>query len=250
MRSKPLLAVAIVFCFLVSCKKNNNNSTSNPNRVKTYIEEVHGAAFVSKDTFNLTYDNSGRLISLISVSGKQKFLYAYSSNTSYTLDLYENGQFNIHERFLVGSNSLVDSTFQYNNTNDTTTEKYHYNGSQLTSLLTYDYSNRVSSISSRDTYTYDSKGNGIKDVTDDGYGTISSISTFTYTNYPVQVTTASTYMPVAAKNLPATRVVTDGAGNVQANFTYAYVFDSAGRLIKETDTDVSGEYGVKTYIYQ
>jgi YD repeat-containing protein len=250
MKIIPLLAVASVFCFLTACKKSGgSNSSSNSNRVKTYVEALHGTSFDQTDTFNLSYDNNGRLISMISTTGQQKYSYAYTGNTSFTLDLLENGEPSIHENFFVNSSLLVDSTFQYDNTQDTTTERYNYNGSQLTTLLTYDYSNGVSSISTRDTYTYDNNGNGIKDVQDDGFGTINTTTTFTYTNKPTQVTTNPTYLPVASKDLPATQVVTDGSGNVQANVTYAYVFDSAGRVIQVTSTDVSGIYSVKTYTY-
>ena len=249
MRIKALLPVCVAFCFLVSCKKNSGtSSSSNPNRVKTYIETLTGTGVNETDTFNLSYNNSGRLVSM--ASKIQQFNYAYNGNTSYTLDLFELGQLSIHEIYYINSALHVDSTFQYDDTQDTTTEKYIYNGSQLMTLMTYDYSNKVSSLSTRDTYTYDNNGNGIKDVNDDGYGNINTITTFTYTNTPFQVTINPTYFPAAPKNLPATQTVTDGSGNVQANVTYTYVFDGAGRVIKQTETDnVSGYVGVKTYTY-
>ena len=82
---------------------------------------------------------------------------------------------------------MLDSTFQYNNTNDTTTEKYTYNGNLLTRQATYNYTSLGSSISGADDYTYDTNGNMIKDVNSDGLGNNNTIATFTYTDKPLNV---------------------------------------------------------------
>ena len=79
------------------------------------------------------------------------------------------------------------------------------------------------------------------------------ISTFiyfyTYTDKLLQVTTNPIYYPLPSKNLPATLTVTDGAGNAIGTVTYTYVFDSSGRVTKETDTEDNGDYVVKIYGY-
>jgi hypothetical protein len=74
--------------------------------------------------------------------------------------------------------------------------------------------------------------------------------TFTYTTYPLNVRINPTYFPAGSKYLPATQKLTDGFGNSLGTITYSYVFDSSGRLSKETDSADNGDLVVKTYIYQ
>ena len=254
MNIKNLLAIGVVICLLASCKKNSNsNSTATGNngnalsRLKYYIEQTNISGPVQADSFAMAYDNDGRLISMTGQS--LKFVYTYPSSNSFTLDLYENGAMSIHEVAYI-KGSYVDSTFQYNNTNDSTTQKFVYKGNLLISETDYDYSAAGGATPSRrDTYTYDNNGNAIKDVEDDGSGTINSIKTYTYTNQLLQVTTSPFYFPLFSKDLPATLAVTDGAGNSMGTVTYSYVFDSSGRVTKETDTEDNGYYVIKTYGY-
>ncbi|GGB06502.1 hypothetical protein [Puia dinghuensis] len=244
-RHLPLYVIALYL--LVSCKKNNGaNSSGNANKLKMYIEDAKTSNSHVTDSFNVTYDNDNRITSLASPA--LKFVYTYSSK-SFTLDLFENNQLSIHEIFYINSASYVDSTFQFDNTNDTTTEKYIYTGSLLTRDTTYSYSSAGTSIDTRDDYTYDNNGNTIKDVQSDGQGNINQITTFTYTTYPLSVRTNPTYFAPGAKYLPATQKVTDGAGSPIGTITYSYAFDGAGRLTKETDSADNGDVVVKTYIY-
>ena len=54
-----------------------------------------------------------------------KQVYKYNVDGSFSLDLYDDGtNLSIHENFFLNSSKLVDSTFQYDDTQDTTTEKY------------------------------------------------------------------------------------------------------------------------------
>ena len=245
MRSKTLLTVAIAICSLASCKKNGaSNPSGNSNKLKMYIEDARATPFNSIDTFYLTYDNDDRLTSL--ASAKLKFTYAYNANTSFTLDLFESGLLSIHEIAYIKGGTTIDSTFQFNNTHDSTTEKYFYNGSLLASKITYTYHRLGSQVDSREVYTYDNNGNLTKTVQFGGAG---NITTYTYTDKPLQFTTNPSYYPVQSKNLPATQKQTDGAGNPIATVTYSYEFDSAGRVIKETDSLGNGIFVVKLYTY-
>jgi hypothetical protein len=245
MRSKTLLAVSIAICSLASCKKNSGpNSSANSNKLKMYIEDARATPFNTIDTFYLTYDNNDRLTSL--ASAKLKFAYAYNSNTSFTLDLFENGLLSIHEIAFINGGTSIDSTFQFNNTHDSTTEKYLYSGSLLISKITYTYHKLGSQVDNREVYTYDNNGNLTKTVQTGGAGTI---TTYTYTDKPLQFTINPSYYPVQSKNLPATQKQTDGAGNTIATITYSYEFDSAGRVIKETDSVGNGVFVVKLYTY-
>jgi hypothetical protein len=245
---KHLTFFALAVFILVSCKKNSGtNAAGNSNKLKTYIETDQIGGTTQSDTFAVTYDNDNRLTSLVSPNLKD--IYNYQSN-SYTLDLYVNSVVNVHENFYLNGSSLVDSTMQYNNTNDTTTEGYTYNGAILTTLISYNYINNIASIDSRDDYTYDNSGNMLKDVQSDGYGDVSLVYTYTYTTNPITARINPTYYPLQAKYLPATLTLTDGSGNPQGIITYTYVFDSSNRLTKETDTGNNGDVSTKTYIYE
>lgn len=167
----------------------------------------------------------------------------------FTLDLYTNGAFKVHEIAYINSPSLVGSTFQYDNTNDTTTKGYVYSGKLLMQKSTYDYSALTGAeINTQDDYTYDNNGNPIKDIQSDGYGDVNTTSTFTHTDKLLNYSIGPTYIP-QSKNLPATQVQTDGSCNHIETVTYTYVFDSSNRLTKETDALDTGESVMETYVY-
>ncbi|HLI92223.1 MAG TPA: hypothetical protein VKU83_01375 [Puia sp.] len=248
MFTKYLLLAFIAVCLLDSCKKNNGaNSSGTPDKLKMYIEDATTSGLHQVDSFTVSYDGDNRITSLASPA--LTFTYAYASK-SFTLDLYNFSQLSIHEVAYVNGSSYVDSTFQFNDTNDTTTEGYTYSGGLFTRLTTYNYSSAGSSVYSIDDYSYDNNGNAVKDVNSDGSGSINMIFNFTYTTYPLKVRTSPTYLPVASKYLPATQTITDGSGHPLGTITYSYVFDGSGRLTKETDSADNGDVFVKTYLYQ
>jgi len=124
MNARTLLAASFVLCLLASCKKNSDKGpTGITNKLKLYIEDARATPYNSIDTFSLTYDNDNRITSLRSKT--LQFVYAYPSN-GFTMDLYESSHLSIHEIGFIKGN-YVDSTFQYNDTFDSTTEKYIYN---------------------------------------------------------------------------------------------------------------------------
>ncbi|MBS1605762.1 MAG: hypothetical protein JST42_24090 [Bacteroidetes bacterium] len=243
MNLRSLLTLSAVVFFAASCKKNSDSSPSGvSSKLKLYIEDASATPYGTIDTFAVGYDNNNRITSL---SGKSlRFAYAYTGSTGFTMDLFEQGLLSIHEMgFIKGS--YVDSTFQVNNTQDTTTEKYIYSGTQLASRITYDYSGGRPVLYDRENYTYDGNGNLIKTVQLDG-----TTTTYTYTDKPFQLTVNPSYYPVQAKNLPATEKQTDGGGNVVATVAYTYEFDNQGRVVKETDALSGGFVVVKLYVYQ
>lgn len=251
MKFKPLMAFVASLFFLaaISCKKSESsggNNTSNFNKLKLYIEDGSQSSYNAVDTFAVSYDGDNRVTALSSPN--LKFVYTYAGN-SFNVDLYEFNQLQVHEIDFINSTSLVDSSFQYNNTNDSTTEKYVYSGTMLTKKLEYIYSKvSGSQIDAEDDYTYDNSGNMIKDVSSDGNGNINSVSAFTYGTTAVNVLTGPVYLP-HNKYLPLTQTQKDGSGNLIATVTYTYTFDSKGRLTQETDTLNNGEIVIKKYVY-
>jgi len=110
-----------------SCKKNaDNTSPAASSLPKTYTEAITSSVLGnSTTTYNLTYDANNRIISVTSASSAgSRFTYQYNSNNTYTMDLYNSNVLSVHELFFINNLSFVDSTFQYDNTHDSTTEKY------------------------------------------------------------------------------------------------------------------------------
>ena len=167
-------AVAAVIVVLSSCQKEPSN-TPLPTaslKVKTYTEDVRSGIWGnSVTTYNLSYDGNNRLTGMTDASNSgNKFVYAYPSSSKYTLDLFVDNIFELHADYLLNSKSLIDSTFQYNNTGDTMTEKYIYNpAGQLTKLYEYDYYNTSSDLWNTTTYIYDGAGNLVKSQDTDDY---------------------------------------------------------------------------------
>jgi YD repeat-containing protein len=250
MKFKPLMTLISLLVFLaaISCKKSqttgNNNSS---NKLKLYIEDGSRSSYNAVDTFTVSYDGDSRITAL--VSPNLKFVYTYATN-SFNVDLYEFNQLSVHEIDFINSSSFVDSSFQYNNTNDSTTEKYVYSGNMLTKKREYIYSKITGSqIDLEDDYTYDNSGNMIQDILSDSNGNVNSVSAFTYGTAPVNVVAGPIYFPVLSKYLPLTQTQKDGSGNLIASVTYTYTFDSKGRLTQETDTLNDGEIAIKKYVY-
>lgn len=248
MRTKHLLHALAALCLFASCKKSSNsNGSGTANKFKSYVEVVHAGGIDQTDSFNLTYDNNARLTTLASAT--QKFVYGYNGSTSITMDYYENGQLSIHE---VGylKNGILDSTFQYNDSQDTTTEGYVYSGNNLTRKTTYEYVNGYHIADFVDTYTYDVSGILLRDVQNTGGApTTTTVYTYSGSPYPYQMTTSPFAVVNQLKYLPATQTIYDGGGNVTATVTYTYVLDSTGRVTQETDTQDNGDYVIKRYHY-
>src|SRR6185437_10710152 len=246
---KIKIALAIIVSIgLASCQKEYSTEdvagdTPTPSiRVKTYTEDLTSGGTHSLTTFDLSYDNSNRLISMISeTNAGDKFVFNYGSG-SYTGDIFNSNALSIHEVFFLNSNSLVDSTFQYNDTNDSTTEKYIYNGAkQLVTFKEYDYSLLTGSVLSNTTnYKYDSNGNQIS-ATDDY-----SVTLYDYTGLANTIVIGAPYFFVN-KNLVKTATYSFGVSTIILNHTYT--FDGNNRLSTETITNGSTYTLIKTYTY-
>ncbi len=257
LRHVALFALALVV--LASCKKNNGNSAkADPNRLKMYIETdtLNGVPY-PPDTSYVTYDNQNRLVSI--TNNTLKIAYAYQSKTA-TLDAYQYNKFAEHEIYYLNSAYTIDSTFEYfpfNNpsspwivTIDTATEGYRYTGGLLTARLDYSYSSYGNSLPLRNDFTYDNDGNLIKQVESDPYGNVLFITSYTYTSYPVNVNLSPAFAPKQAKYLAATATEITGSGGPMPSETYAYAFDSLGRLTRQTTMVYSGYVTVTTYVYE
>jgi YD repeat-containing protein len=245
MKNITLLPCLILVISMFSCKKGNDAPASTAALPKTYTEDVRSSVVNSLVTYNVTYDSKGRLISLAATPEPSviKFVYQYPDDKTITMDLYNYSQLSIHEKFWLNSFSLVDSTFQYDDSQDTSTEKYFYDPNHLVKTVNnYDYSGGVSTLSNQTQYTYDNNGNAL--TQSDNTGTIS----FTYyMDKPYNLTMGLTF--VAGPKYFIKTTTSDASGS-PITATHYYKFDSSNRLIQDSSY-VSGvdAIAIKSYTY-
>ncbi len=249
-----IIAGVFLLCSFASCQKDyqpddittttTDTTNNNTSKIKTYTEDITVAGQHSVTTYDANYDNSNRLISLVSESNAgNKFVYTYTSSGLNTLDIYNSGTLSIHNQFYFNSSSFIDSAFQYNNTNDTTTDKYTYNSqNQLIQDITYFIESGVQTVGDEADYTWDSNGNVIKVTDDEG------TTTYDYYTDKMNSITILTSFSVSSKNLVKTAAFNDGSGNI-LTFQHTYTFDSQNRVLSDTASDGVGDVTIKSYTY-
>jgi len=254
---KNTLIIIFVSILLFSCQKevseivtgsstntsSSSNSTSATSKVKTYTEDVTTPAGHLATTSNLTYDLNDRLLSMVSTTSPgDKFVYQYNSNNIYTLDIYNSNNVSIHEVFFINNLGFIDSTLEYNDTKDTSTEKYLYNSAQqLTTLKEFSYSTITGAkLVNTHSYVYDSNGNVAKDT--DVNGEV----TYDYTTLLNTLSIGKALTP-QNKNLPKT--ATYSTSGTTETLTHTYTFDASNRLTSDKMVSASGSVIVKSYTY-
>ena len=250
-RNSLLLLSFCTIIMLSSCQKDKQEPGTNTtlSKVKTYTESTttSGGENIAA-TYNLNYDANNRITSVTqaNVPGN-KFVFSYPSDTKYSMDLFVAGERSIHEDIFLNSNALPDSTFQYDNDEDTTTEKYVYNSkNQLITIKEYNYSTIYGSdIEKVTTYTYDADGN-VATITD----TDSQTETLEY--YPDLVYAMLFTNPLLnstkAMHLVKTHKVTSN-GYLVGSTVNTYTFDSNKRISTITQTLDDGTVGTQTFTY-
>jgi hypothetical protein len=245
MKKSIFFFTTISSLLLFSCKKENPATpNTNVDKVKTYTETLKTSSGTISATYYLEYDLKNRITSVVFASNpSDKFVFTYNSDSQFSMDLFS-GSGNIHEDIFL-NNSQLDSTYQYNDTQDTTTEKYVYSGNnQLVKLSEYGYYNGHPILSNTTTYTYDGNGNVMKTMDTDN-----NVETFDY--YPDLVYTmpiTSPVIPSRKTNLVKTHTVTSN-GYLVASVTSTYTFDDKNRISTITDTASDGSVGTKTFTY-
>jgi len=244
---RVLIFSVIPGIFIFSCSKSNSSSSnSNSTKVKTYTEDVRSTTLGnSVTTYNLNYDASGRILSMLPASGSGiKQVYTYGSGNTYTLDLYNGAVLNVHEIFYINGQSLIDSSFQYNNTNDTSTEKYIYDSNNLLiKYKNYNYSTASgSTLTDVTNYQLDSYGNTV-DATD--YNSVINYSY--YSNLANTLDLGQVYKTKSYNLIQTTTYTSASTGSFSA--TESYGFDSQSRLIKDTSLVSTGDTLIRSYTY-
>lgn len=223
----------------------NNNNNNADFKVKKYREDYTSASGNFSQTFLLTYDADNRLISLVdSADATTKQVYSYSTASKYTMEFFNSGALIIHEDVFLNSVPLMDSTSQYNDTGDTTLEKYIYDAANhVTQIEDFDYTSAGGAVLYGTTdYTYDADGN-ITQETDNGSGTV-----YTY-QYYTDLNTINVGKPYETKNKHLTKKTTIDDGSTVSTIDATYTYDSSNRVITQKEQYSTGEVVLKTYTY-
>lgn len=236
-------------CFIFSCQKGTNDDLpAATDKVKTYTEDITSPSFGHiVTTYNLNYDASDRITSMVSTSNAgDKFVYSYPSDNTIWSDLYVGGALGIHYEGYYKNNS-IDSAFQYNDSGDSSTEKYIYNSSgYFIKSYEYNYSKITGAVLDNTiTYTYDAGGNQLK-----AEGTDTNVETFEYYSdkvylYPL---IGPAVLPAVKRNLLKSHTLTSNGFHVGTG-NYTYTFDSNDRISTWTETTDDGTVVIKTFTY-
>lgn len=254
MKRTAYLLTACTLVFL-SCQKEPDvipGTVTASNRLKSFTETVTSSVVGNfSTTYNVSYDNSGRIASMVSASSPgDKFVYGFPSASKYTMDIYTGGSLSIHEDFYVNADGFPDSTFQYNDTQDTTTEKYTYNAAkQLVKQKEYAYTKATGGVLSNiTTFTYDAGGNLAKSQDTDG-------EAHTY-EYYADLRYALPMVPGPISALTTQRINLMKKHTIESNgfpvgsAQYSYAFDSKDRISTEKAVATDGSTVLRTYTYQ
>jgi len=253
-KSQNLLPALISLIIIYSCQKDTSqdqNGSINGTRVKTYTESIISPSNGnSSHTFSISYDNEGRIISMVSAGPPvYKLVYSFPSSNKFTMDMSSSGDLLIHEDFYLNGNLFIDSTFQYNDTKDTSTEKYFYDVDQrLVRMKEYEYTKASGAVLSNTiTYSYDAAGDMVK-----ASGTDTNVEIYEYY-------TDSKYLlpmvpgPITPKSLNKVhlpkRITLRSNGAVFGTADVTYTFDGKDRVTTQKAVADDGSIAVKTYTY-
>jgi hypothetical protein len=247
----PLSLIFFIVAFLFSCKKSDAPVDTSSNLVKTYIEDATGTPLNRIDTFNLVYDNQERLISMTAQSSGTSFSFQY--NPGYVVeDIMQGSHLIIREYVYLNSNQKMDSTFQYNDTDDSTAEKYIYNATGKLTAKRSHYG-RGMRISETTYYNYDAADNLVMEIDINVTGDTVARKRYDHN------TTLNTndfessllfFIPKTNKNLVSRETNLSAHGTIEYSFiNHAYSFDNLNRVVAETLTDSNGNIVVKRYSF-
>lgn len=249
---RTITRLAVISAIIItSCQKEPSVElppATITDKVKTYTEDLTSPSTGhSVATFNLEYDANNRITAMVSTSDPGfKFIYSYPSDNIVYSDLYAGGILGIHnESYMV--NNHIDSSFEYNDSGDSTTQKYIYNSSgDYIKLYEYDYSKLTGAVLDNTTvYTYDGKGNQL--TAEDSYGE-GELYTYYDDKVYAQPLIGPSVIPNVKRNLIKTYSTTSG-GITQETATLTYTFDDKNRISTEKWVTDGGYVLIKTYTY-
>ncbi len=245
-KSFSLIILALSILILSSCKKEKvSSSNGHVDKVKSYTETLTSTAGTTSETYNFEYDSQDRITAIISgATPGKKFVFNYNPDSSFTMDAFSGGILYLHENFYL-KNSLLDSTFRFDNILDTISEKYVYNSRNLLSVRDeYAYYYSLPILSRITVYTYDNNGNLLKTN-----NTNNKVETYDY--YPDLVYSMPVISPknqTRKTNLVKSYTLQQN-GNTIGTTISTYTFDRNNRITAITETASNGSVGIKAFTY-
>lgn len=252
----PLILLILVIIAGTSCQKelsapnSSNNTIDSSSLVKTYTETYStGITSGTSLTFTVQYGANKQIMGLISTSNPaNKFVFTYPLPTKYTQDILASDTLVLHEDFFTNSEYFLDSTYQYNDTKDTSAEKYFYNAqNQVIKMNEYQYQYGQSELINTINYTYNSDGDLLTAA-----GSDLSIETYTYYTDAVYVTPLATGIlninSFKKMHLPKTYSLSSN-GILIISLNYTYIFDAKNRITFDKATAIDGSNLTKAYTY-
>lgn len=237
-------AFCMLFFFFSACsKKSDSPSPPQGTRLTRYTEILNPRTFYSVTTsYDISYDQNNKVASIVNSNDPgSKFMFDYVSD-GYNFDIYGSGNVLIHRKVMFSGNT-IDSTIEYNNEGDTTTEKYIYwAGGILKFLLKYDVTPSGPQLSNVTEYTY-GLNNMLVSEKDYHSSTVYSYDRQEVSNfslYPIYVN--------RSKQLPSLVSFSEGNGIVTSEHTYT--FDAEKRLIKDEIVLSTGQTMEKAFKYE
>ncbi len=247
MKPFTLFITACIILFTSCQKELSESSPESPSqsfKIKSYTETLSNGSTSITDTFNVSYYPDGKLKTVESVGfSGSRMVYTHGQN-QFHMEIFIGNKLSLHEDFYLNAFSLMDSSFQYNDTHDTTTEKYIYNSArQLTERKMYVYKKATGAILDNvTTYQYDIEGNVIKEE--------DQFKVTTYEYYPDLKSSPLGLAPYYYQSPKLVKTTTNISGGFKTVYNHTYVFDSQNRLISEKMTDNDSKISViRTYNY-
>jgi hypothetical protein len=246
MKKTLLLPTLLVIFLFTACKKSNDTPAGNGSLPKTDTEDSRSSGFNSVTTYNLTFDGNNRITSMAAIPDPSivKFIYKYTGTTSLTMDLYNSNVLGVHEILWLNASSKLDSTFQYNDTNDSSTEKYIYNADkQLIQIKNYNYYYSGAILDHTTDYSYDNTGSATTESNSDGTST-----SYTYfTDLPNTLNLGQLFFPQPKYFI---KTATSSSGGSPITATHFYTFDGSNRLVKDSASTTGVDaIVIKSYTY-
>lgn len=252
----PLFILIAVIISSTSCQKELSatlppiNAVDSSGLLKTYTEGYPSIASpINSLTFNVQYGGNKQIIGLISASNPaNRFVFTYPLPTKYTQDILAADTLMLHEDFYTNSNGFLDSTYQYNDTKDTSSEKYFYNSNnQVITMNEYQFNKGQSELINTINYTYNIDG-------DLETATGSDLNKETYTYYTDAAYVSPLVLGIININsfkkmhLVKTSNLTSN-GMVIISVNYTYTFDAQNRIVTELANGSDGSRVTKAYTY-
>ncbi len=231
-----------------SCGKDSDVNSNSSHTIKSYTEDITAIGGRVVESYNVNYDEQGRVSTIESTSKPgHRMVYKYSAENSFTYDKFEDNKLTYHSINFINSQSLLDSTYWYNNMNDTSASKYLYNEDkklikQRQYLIKFQYL-PYPVLYNTVFYQYDLKGTLVKEA-DQGYYETSYAYDKELKN-TVQLTPS--YFP-SNEELPSHTYTTRLGTTLETKHTYT--LDGNNRVISERQERNDGRVTVMSYTYE